>query len=84
MTALLPVLGAILIGGLPFALLLIIRSRQPAPWAIDDDAAALMSPPIDIDPIQAEDESPYTQLFRRAVSLQPLLPRQNPDAVLRT
>ena len=32
----------------------------------------------------AEDVTPYTHLFRRAVNLQPLLPRQDPDEVLRT
>ena len=34
---LLPVLGALMIGGLPFVLLLIIRSRQPAPWENEEE-----------------------------------------------
>ena len=68
------------LAGLPAAALVLVASRSRAPYYGDD----YEPPTIDVQPAAAEDVTPYTHLFRRAVSLQPLLPRQNPDEVLRT
>ena len=69
------------LAGLPAAALVLVASRQRAPYYGDD----YEPPTIDVQPTAyAEDVTPYTHLFRRAVNLQPLLPRQNPDEVLRT
>ena len=69
------------LAGLPAAALVIVASSRRAPYYGDD----YEPPTIDAHPTTcAEDVTPYTHLFRRAVNLQPLLPRQNPDEVLRT
>ena len=69
------------LAGLPAAALVLVASRSRAPYYGDD----YEPPTIDVRPTAyAEDVTPYTHLFRRAVNLQPLLPRQNPDVVLRT
>ena len=74
-------LGFGVLAGLPAAALVIVATSRRAPYYGDD----YEPPPIDVDPTcAAEDVTPYTHLFRRAVNLQPLLPRQNPDEVLRT
>ncbi len=69
------------LAGLPAAALVLVASRSRAPYYGDD----YEPPTIDVRPTAyAEDVTPYTHLFRRAVNLQPLLPRQDPDVVLRT
>lgn len=73
-------LGFGVLAGLPAAALVLVASRRRAPYYGDD----YEPPAIDVQPTAAEDVTPYTHLFRRAVNLQPLLPRQNPDEVLRT
>ena len=74
-------LGFGVLAGLPAAALVIVATSRRAPYYGDD----YEPPTIDVQPTAAaEDVTPYTHLFRRAVNLQPLLPRQNPDEVLRT
>ena len=73
-------LGFGVLAGLPAAALVIVATSRRTPYYGDD----YEPPTIDVQPAAAEDVTPYTHLFRRAVSLQPLLPRQNPDEVLRT
>jgi len=73
-------MGFGVLAGLPAAALVIVATRRRTPYYGDD----YEPPTIDVQPAAAEDVTPYTHLFRRAVSLQPLLPRQNPDEVLRT
>ncbi|MBP8293193.1 MAG: hypothetical protein KAX65_10495 [Caldilineaceae bacterium] len=69
------------LAGLPAAALVLVASRSRAAYYGDD----YDPPTIDVCPTAAaEDVTPYTQLFRRAVNLQPLLPRQNQIEVLRT
>ena len=67
------------LAGLPAAALVIVASSRRAPYYGDD----YEPPTIDVQPAAAEDVTPYTHLFRRAVNLQPLLPRQEQAEVLR-
>jgi len=68
------------LAGLPAAALILVASRSRAPYYGDYEP-----PTIDVyPPTCAEDVTPYTHLFRRAMDLQPLLPRQDQAEVLRT
>ena len=72
--------------GLTLGVLSIIPSMWLITLARGRDAQDDYAGPdyIDVQPTYADQVTPYTHAFRRAVSLQPLLPRQNPDEVLRT
>ena len=68
------------LAGLPAAALVLVATSRRAPNYDDYEP-----PTIDMyPPTAAEDVTPYTHLFRRAVNLQPLLPRQEQAEVLRT
>ena len=68
------------LAGLPAAALVLVATSRRAPNYDDYEP-----PTIDMyPPTYAEDVTPYTHLFRRAVNLQPLLPRQEQAEVLRT
>ena len=71
--------------GLTLGVLSIIPSLWLVTLARGRDAEDYAGPDyIDVQPTYADQVTPYTHAFRRAVSLQPLLPRQDPDVVLRT
>lgn len=68
------------LAGLPAAALVLVATSRRAPYYGDYEP-----PTIDVyPPTCAEDVTPYTHLFRRAMDLQPLLPRQDQAEVLRT
>ena len=68
------------LAGLPAAALVLVATSRRAPNYDDYEP-----PTIDVyPPTCAEDVTPYTHLFRRAMDLQPLLPRQDQAEVLRT
>lgn len=69
------------LAGLPTAVLITVASQRSNPPPVDgySDYGYLDAPVT-----YADEVTPYTHLFRRAVNLQPLLPHQDPAVVERT
>ncbi len=65
------------LAGLPSAALVLLARRRDEQ---DGDEGDYIDAPV----TYADEVTPYTHAFRRAVNLQPLLPRQDSDVVLRT